>query len=102
MNSFVRCNTFLKICLPNMILNTTHCPNLPNGTVEPMIAFILNTGNMKGGAGGPKGGRSKKALEIAREKAKQGKKKSSNDNNDTGNYSTSKKKRMTGLWRQKD
>ena len=56
MNSFVRCDTFLKLRLPSMILNTTHGPKLPDGTKEPMIAFILNTRDTKGGGGGPRGG----------------------------------------------
>ena len=60
-----------------------------------MISFILNPGDMKGSSG-PKGGRSKKTLEIAREKSKKrNKRKSSNDKNDEGGYSLSKKK--TGL-----
>ena len=102
MNSFVRCDTFLKLRLPNIILNKTHGPKLPDGSIEPMIAFILNAGDMKGGGGGPRGGRSKKALEIAREKAKKSNKKKSSNDDDEGGYSSSKKKRMTGLWRHKE
>ena len=102
MNSFVRCDTFLKLRLPNIILNKTHGLKLPDGSIEPMIAFILNAGDMKGGGGGPRGGRSKKALEIAREKAKKSNKKKSSNDDEEGGYSSSKKKRMTGLWRHKE
>ena len=66
MNSFVRSDTFLKLRLPNIILNKTHSLNLPDDRVETMVDFILNAGNMKGGVGAPRRGRSKKAIEITR------------------------------------
>ena len=65
-----------------------------------MIAFILNTGDMKGGGGGPRGGKSKAAIEKAQTKAKQ--KKSGKADDGDGAYGVSKTKRMTGLWRHKD
>lgn len=101
-NSFVRCDTFLKLRLPSMLLNTTHGPKLPDGKKEPMVAFILQTGDMKGGGGAPKGGKSKLAIKKAKAKANKKTTGKNGDNDEDGAYSTSKKKRMTGLWRHKE
>ena len=101
-NSFMHCDTFVKLRLPSMYLNTSHGPKLPNGKKEPIITFILNSGDMKGGGGGPRGGKSKSAIDKAKEKASKKKTGKNNDDNEEEGYGVSKKKRMTGLWRHKE
>ena len=90
---------FLKLCLPSLILNKTHGPKLVDGSIAPMLDIILNKSDIKGGGGGTKrGGMSKKAIKVAKERAAK-KTGTSNDNND-GDYAQGKgNKRITGLWR---
>ena len=79
-----------------MLLNTTYGPKQPDGDKEPMLAFILNKGDMKV-RGGTKGSKSKKVIEAAKEKAAKASKEKRN-NNKNYYYSPSKNnKRMTGI-----
>ena len=97
-NSFIWCDMFLKLRLPSLMLNKTHGPKLVDGSIAPMLAFILNKSDIKGGGGTKRGGMSKKAIEAAKERAAK-KTGTSNDDND-GDYAQGKgNKRITGLWR---
>ena len=49
-NTFIRCDTFLKLCLPNLLFNATHGPIVGDGdTILPMLAIILNAEQVKEG-----------------------------------------------------
>ena len=51
-NSFIRCDTFVKLKLSSLLFNHTHGPQVKVGQVEsrlPMLAFVLNPNDMKGG-----------------------------------------------------
>ena len=49
-NTLIRCDTFLKLCLPNLCFNGTHGPLLDeNNTPLPMLSIILNAEQVKEG-----------------------------------------------------
>ena len=48
-NTFVRCDTFLKLCLPNLLFNSTHGPKVGDNQTLPMLALILNAEQVKEG-----------------------------------------------------
>ena len=100
-NSFIRCDTFIKLRLPSLLLNYTHGPNLADKSNAPMLVFILNKTDIKGG-GGAKGGLSKKAIEEIKKRAEKKTTNKSSDDNDDDYGQIKGNKRMTGLWRHKD
>ena len=67
-NFFICCDTFIKLCLPSLLLNYTHSPKLNNKLTALMLAFILNKIDIKGGRGA-KGGLSKKAIAEMKKQA---------------------------------
>ena len=58
-NSFIRCDTFIHLKLSSLVFNYTHGPLIKVGEVErrlPMVAFVLNPTDMKGGRGNSRPG----------------------------------------------
>ena len=47
-NSFIRCDTYLKLCFPNLCYNTTHGPRIGDHNL-PMLTIILNAEQVKEG-----------------------------------------------------
>ena len=48
-NTFIRCDKFLKLNLPNLLFNSTHGPIVGDNNVLPMLALILNAEQVKEG-----------------------------------------------------
>ena len=67
-NSFICCNTFIKLCIPSLLLNLTHGPKLEDKPTALMPAFILNKTDIKGD-GGKRGGLSKKSIKEMKKRA---------------------------------
>ena len=88
-NSFIRCNTFIKICLPSLLLNLTHGPKLVEKSTAPMLAFILNKTDIKGG-GGKRGGLSKKVIKEMKKRAEKTSKSTNNNDDDYGQSKSNK------------
>jgi hypothetical protein len=84
-NAFLRCDTFVKLRLSNLVFNTTHGPKLsgPSAPVAPMLAYLLNPLDLKGGRGPAKDGHSH-GLSLSDSKA------------------AKRKTRMAGCWRHRN
>ncbi len=48
-NTFIRCDTFLKVTLPHLLLDKVHGPPIDHDNVQPMMALILHPEQLKEG-----------------------------------------------------
>ena len=67
-NAFLRCDSFIKLRLSNLVQNSTHGPKQPGSTPSfaPMLTYLLNPLDMKGGRGtASKGGQEGRGLSLS-------------------------------------
>ena len=89
-NSFIRCDTFINLKLSSLVFNYTHGPLIKVGEVErrlPMVAFVLNPTDMKGGRSNSRPGGSQQGGDGSGGKGKIPRRKAAG------------RKRVTGCWR---
>ena len=89
-NSFIRCDTFLSLKFSSIIFNNTHGPSIQVGeaqTRQPMLAFVLNPTDMKGGRSGNKTGGGQDHADASKTPKRKAR---------------GKQKRITGCWRNRN